>query len=132
QSQVGSQDDAGQVSVATKTTKSKTKSRKDSPKDLKKQIDNFETEWEELNGSQKRHFVKTNQHELGELLEEIEALRGGGGGGNHGGSGEPIVSDCGTGWVEPPRTRDRTTEFKIFDQMVAAMAGGPNDCSKLK
>jgi len=38
----------------------------------------------------------------------------------------------GTGWVEPPRTRDRTTEFKIFDQMVAAMAGGPNDCSKLK
>jgi len=54
----------------------KGKSRKDSPKQLKKQIDNFETEWEELNGSQKRHFVRTNQHELAELLEELEALEG--------------------------------------------------------
>jgi len=54
----------------------KSKSRKDSPKDLKTQIDDFETEWEELNGSQKRHFVRTNQHELAELLEELEALEG--------------------------------------------------------
>src|SRR5262245_3642873 len=50
------------------------KHREPTTKQLKKQIDNFETEWEELNGSQKRHFVKTNQHELGELLEELEGI----------------------------------------------------------
>ena len=74
----------GQADAATDTADSgskgkggrKGKSRKDSPKQLKKQIDNFETEWEELNGSQKRHFVRTNQHELAELLEELEALEG--------------------------------------------------------
>jgi hypothetical protein len=50
--------------------------RDPSPKQLKKQIDDFETEWEQLNGSQKRHFVRTNQHELAELLEELEGLEG--------------------------------------------------------
>jgi hypothetical protein len=54
----------------------KGKSRKDSPKQLQKQIADFETEWGDLNGSQKRHFVRTNQHELAELLEELEALEG--------------------------------------------------------
>jgi hypothetical protein len=52
---------------------STTTHREASPKDLKKQIEDFEAEWDELNGTQKRHFVKTNQHELGELLEELEA-----------------------------------------------------------
>jgi hypothetical protein len=48
--------------------------RNPSAKQLKKQIDDFETKWDGLNGSQKRHFVRTNQHELAELLEELEAL----------------------------------------------------------
>jgi hypothetical protein len=67
---------ANQASGTSKdnTSKGKGRSRRDSPKDLKKQIDDFEAEWEELNGSQKRHFVKTNQHELAELLEELEAM----------------------------------------------------------
>jgi len=71
----------GQVSVsaaanqtADKKKGKQTKHRDPSPKHLKKQIDDFEADWEELNGSQKRHFVKTNQHELGELLEELEAI----------------------------------------------------------
>ena len=38
----------------------------------------------------------------------------------------------GTGWAEPPKARDRTNETRIFDQMVAAMVGGPNDTSKLR
>src|SRR5262245_41585012 len=38
----------------------------------------------------------------------------------------------GTGWAEPPKARDRTNEFKIFDQMVTALAGGPNDTSKFR
>jgi hypothetical protein len=46
----------------------------ESAKDMKEQIDEFVAKWEQLNGSQKRHFVKTNQHELAELLEELEAL----------------------------------------------------------
>jgi hypothetical protein len=54
----------------------KGKGRKDSPKQLQKQIENFETDWDGLNGSQKRHFVRSNQHELAELLEELEALEG--------------------------------------------------------
>jgi ParB-like chromosome segregation protein Spo0J len=67
---------ANQASGTSKdnTSKGKRRSKRDSPKDLKKQIDDFEAEWEELNGSQKRHFVKTNQHELAELLEELEAM----------------------------------------------------------
>ena len=51
-----------------------TKHREPSAKQLKKQIDNFEAEWLELNGSQKRHFVKANRHELAELLDELEAM----------------------------------------------------------
>ena len=72
----------GKVSVSAAASKKDlkkkkvTKHREPGPKDLKKQIDDFETEWEELNGSQKRHFVRTNQHELAELLEELEALEG--------------------------------------------------------
>jgi hypothetical protein len=74
----------GQADAATNTAGSSSKgkggrtskSRKDSPKQLQKQIADFETEWGDLNGSQKRHFVRTNQHELAELLEELEALEG--------------------------------------------------------
>ena len=66
---------ASQVSKKDEKKKT-TKHREPGPKDLKKQIADFETEWEELNGSQKRHFVRTNQHELAELLEELEALEG--------------------------------------------------------
>jgi hypothetical protein len=61
---------------AAKKEKKTKKHREPSTKQLKKQIDDFEAEWEELNGSQKRHFVKANQHELAELLEELEALEG--------------------------------------------------------
>src|SRR5262249_41028749 len=72
----------GEVSVSaaanqageTSPGKKKSSSRKDSAKDLMKQIDDFVVEWENLNGSQKRHFVKTNQDELAELLEELKAL----------------------------------------------------------
>ena len=68
---------ANQVTDNTSTTKRKRKSkRSDGPKDWRKQIDDFLAEWDDLNGSQKRHFVKTNQHELAELLEELEALEG--------------------------------------------------------
>ena len=77
QSQTG---DAAANQAANTAGKSKGgnkgRSRKDSPKQLQKQIANFETEWDDLNGSQKRHFVRTNQHELAELLEELEALEG--------------------------------------------------------
>jgi len=38
----------------------------------------------------------------------------------------------GSGWAEPPKARDRTNELRMFDQMVDAMVGGPNDTSKLK
>lgn len=64
------------ASKSNSTKVKQTKHRDPSPKQLKKQIDDFEAEWEELNGSQKRHFVRTNQHELAELLEELEALEG--------------------------------------------------------
>jgi len=68
---------ANQVTDNTSTTKRKRRSkRSDGPKDWRKQIDDFLAEWDDLNGSQKRHFVKTNQHELAELLEELEALEG--------------------------------------------------------
>jgi len=65
---------ASQAANKDEKKKKQTKHRDPNPKDLKKQIDEFKAEWEELNGSQKRHFVKTNQHELAELLEELEAL----------------------------------------------------------
>ena len=38
----------------------------------------------------------------------------------------------GSGWAEPPKARDRTNELRMFDQMVDAMVGGPNDTSKLR
>ena len=63
--------DASSGSSGHKQTK---KHREPNPKQLKKQIEDFETKWDGLNGSQKRHFVRTNQHELAELLEELEAL----------------------------------------------------------
>jgi hypothetical protein len=53
-----------------------TKQHRESPKDLKEQIDDFKNEWQYLNGWQKRYFVKTNQDELAQLLEEIEGLEG--------------------------------------------------------
>ena len=56
--------------------KNKNKSRKDSPKDLKNQIDDFKAEWLDLNEWQKRYFVKWYQDELAKLLEEIEGLAG--------------------------------------------------------
>ena len=65
--------DASSGSSGHKQTK---KHREPNPKQLKKQIEDFETKWDGLNGSQKRHFVRTNQHELAELLEELEALEG--------------------------------------------------------
>jgi hypothetical protein len=33
----------------------------------------------------------------------------------------------GTGWASPPKVEDRTNQFRIFDAMVAHMAGGPNE-----
>jgi ParB-like chromosome segregation protein Spo0J len=78
--------DKGNVSVtaaantATKKTGGKksqswtAKKRQASAEQLMQQIGNFEAEWEQLNGSQKRHFVKTNQHELDELLQELAAM----------------------------------------------------------
>ena len=51
-----------------------TKRTNKTPAQLKKQIDNFLADWDGLNATQKGHFVKTNRHELGELLEQIEAL----------------------------------------------------------
>ena len=63
-------------STTTKKKSSGSRSKRSSSKDLKTQIDDFEAQWDELNGSQKRHFVRTNQHELAELLEELEALEG--------------------------------------------------------
>jgi hypothetical protein len=67
----------GDASSSSSGKGKQTKQHRDpTPKQLKKQIDNFKTEWEELNGSQKRHFVRTNQHELAELLEELEGLEG--------------------------------------------------------
>src|SRR5215813_2625409 len=42
----------------------------------------------------------------------------------------PVVR--GSGWAEPPRAKDRTNEFRIFDRMVERMAGGPNGTSKLR
>jgi hypothetical protein len=38
----------------------------------------------------------------------------------------------GTGWASPPKTEDRSMQTKLFDQMVEALAGGPNDTSKLR
>src|SRR5215813_1397283 len=42
----------------------KTKGRKDSPQDLKKQIDDFKSEWLMLSDWQKNYFVKTYQDEI--------------------------------------------------------------------
>jgi len=69
--------EAGDASSSSSSKPKPTRKHRDpSPKQLKKQIENFETKWDGLNGSQKRHFVRTNQHELAELLEELEALEG--------------------------------------------------------
>ena len=38
----------------------------------------------------------------------------------------------GSGWQSPPEPEDRSRQFAMFDQMVDAMVGGPNDTSKLK
>jgi len=47
-----------------------------SPAQLKKQIDDFEAEWQDLNDWQQRHFVKMYQPRLRELLDELEGLAG--------------------------------------------------------
>jgi ParB family chromosome partitioning protein len=52
---------------------STSKKKPESPKSMMERIDRFLAEWDQLNGTQKRRFVKTNQYELGELLEELEA-----------------------------------------------------------
>jgi hypothetical protein len=38
----------------------------------------------------------------------------------------------GSGWAATPKPEDRSRQFAMFDQMVDAMVGGPNDTSKLK
>ena len=43
---------------------------------------------------------------------------------------EPVQR--GGGWQSPPKPEDRSRQFAIFDQMVDAMVGGPNDTSKLR
>jgi hypothetical protein len=43
---------------------------------------------------------------------------------------EPVVR--GTGWQSQPKPEDRSRQFAMFDQMVDAMVGGPNDTSKLR
>jgi len=43
---------------------------------------------------------------------------------------EPVIR--GSGWQSPPKADDRTRQFAMFDQMVEAMVGGPNDTSKLR
>jgi hypothetical protein len=38
-----------------------------------------------------------------------------------------------TFWLSiTPRAEDRSRQFAVFDQMVDAMVGGPNDTSKLR
>jgi hypothetical protein len=64
----------GTDAVREKAKSLTTRRTNKTPAQLKKQIDNFLGDWDELNGSQKRHFVKTNRDELGELLQELEAL----------------------------------------------------------
>jgi hypothetical protein len=44
--------------------------------------------------------------------------------------GEPVQR--GSGWRSPPKPEDRSRQFAMFDQMVDAMVGGPNDTSKLR
>jgi ParB-like chromosome segregation protein Spo0J len=61
---------------STSGKKGNGKSRKDSPKTLKEQIEDFKAEWLDLSGWQKRHFVNWYQDELAKLLEEIEGLAG--------------------------------------------------------
>jgi len=43
---------------------------------------------------------------------------------------EPVVR--GTGWQSLAKPEDRSRQFAMFDQMVDAMVGGPNDTSKLR
>jgi|SRR5262249_30316430 len=38
---------------------------------------------------------------------------------------EPVVR--GSGWQSPPKPEDRSRQFQIFDAMVNAMVGGPNE-----
>ena len=38
----------------------------------------------------------------------------------------------GTGWQSPAKPEDRSRQFAMFDQMVEAMVGGPNDTRKLR
>ena len=38
----------------------------------------------------------------------------------------------GSGWQSPPKYENRSRQFAMFDQMVDAMVGGPNDTSKLR
>jgi ParB-like nuclease family protein len=51
----------------------KPKAKAISAKDLKRQTDRFKSDWEGLNDHQKASFVKDYQHELRELLENVEA-----------------------------------------------------------
>jgi len=41
------------------------------------------------------------------------------------GPSQPVVK--GTGWQGKPKPEDRTNQFRIFDAMVAAQVGGPNE-----
>ncbi len=67
---------AGNKDKSSTGKSSKSKGRKDSPKDLKKQIDDFKAEWLNLNDWQKNYFIKTYQDEIREKLEAIEVLAG--------------------------------------------------------
>jgi ParB-like chromosome segregation protein Spo0J len=67
---------ANQTADKKKANSGKSKSHKDSAKDLKTQIEDFKAEWLDLNEWQKRYFVKTYLEELGKLVEEIESLAG--------------------------------------------------------
>jgi hypothetical protein len=42
---------------------------------------------------------------------------------------EPVKR--GSGWIEP-KNEDRTRQFQVLDEIVGALAGGPNDTSKLR
>src|SRR5262249_14697824 len=76
QGQVSVSAAANQTADKKKGKSNKSKSRKDSPKTLKDQIEDFKVEWQNLNDWQKRYFVKWYQDEIAKLLAELEGLEG--------------------------------------------------------
>jgi hypothetical protein len=60
------------------------------------------------------------------VREQKAGLSAPSGFGAPGPKGEKPV-ERGSGWAEPPKAKDRSDEYRIFDAMVAHMVGGPNE-----